>query len=96
MNISNDKFLEVKKSLVELEDYNFLASDLNCDVTKIVDFLWNNPEYQNPNSIIYKFFKNLFILKYAVNYEIYDNVESILDIKIDFPFISLGNILPPS
>ena len=92
MKISNEEFEELKRNLPEVKDYNFSILDLDCNVDEIIDFIWKNPEFQNPKSSVYYFFKNLLILKYAALYKVYDEVESIFDIKINFPFISLGNI----
>ena len=83
---------ELKLSLPELLDYGFKVDDLDLSVDGIVEFLWKNPEAQNPSSAVYLFFKNLLMLKYASEYENSPEVSSLLGVKIKFPFISMGAI----
>ena len=92
MKITNKEFEELKTSLPEVKDHDFSISDLDCNVDEIINFIWKNPEFQNPKSSVYLFFKDLLIMKYAAIYKVNNEVDSIFDIKINFPFISLGNI----
>ena len=90
--ISEKDFNSLLNSLEDLTYRDFNAKDLNFSVDDCIEFFWSNPELQNPSSSIYIFFKNLLILRYASHYSLNNTVEKILDIKIDFPFMEMGNI----
>ena len=92
MKINVEDFNRVKNSLPDLQTLSFEMEDLNFSVEDAIEFCWNNPETQNPSSNVYKFFKDILILKYAIHYELNNEVKSILGIEVDFPYMQMGNI----
>jgi len=83
---------DLKQSLPDHLDYDFKEEDLNLSVDSIIELLWRTPEIQNPSSAIYLFFKNFLILKYSTAYENSSLVDSVHGVKIEFPYITMGNI----
>ena len=74
MKITNKELEELKTSLPEVKDHDFSISDLDCNVDEIINFIWKNPEFQNPKSSVYRFFKDLLIMKYAAIYQVNNEV----------------------
>ena len=60
--VSEEVFLTIYESLEEIDPNLFRLIDIDFDLTKLIDFLSDNPVFQNPTSAIYKQLKNLLIL----------------------------------
>jgi len=76
---------ETGLSEIKVDDLRFKPSD-------VIKLLSADQRLQSPSSKVYKLFKKLLIAKYAMHYKLYDSVDEILGVKIDFPFISFGAI----
>ncbi len=87
--------IELEKVIEKLSEKDLegiTLKDIEFDTKEIVDLISSNPNFQSPFSPIYQLFKKLLIVKYAAHYEEKDSVNEILGVKINFPYISLGNI----
>ena len=88
------KILNSDKDIYKLRrDFNeFRFTDLNFEIPKILDLIYENKNFQNPNSLVYKTFKRLLNLKYTLNFLKYKKITKFLNFNINFPYIKLGNI----
>ena len=93
---SNDfiKILNTDKEIYKLRrDFNdFKFTDLNFSVSKILDLVYENKNFQNPSSLVYKTFKRLLNLKYTIDFLKNKKIKNFLNLNINFPYIELGNI----
>ena len=69
----SNKFVQIlntDKNIYKLRrDFNdFKFSDLNFDVTKILDVIYQNKNFQNPGSLVYKTFKRLLNFKFTLDF----------------------------
>ncbi len=92
-NELSDSFIsELSQGLEDLEIKNFTLNDLSFDVDNLIEYIFDNPSFQNINSSVYKLIKNLLILRYAIHYKFSDSVDKILGVPVDFPYLELGVI----
>ena len=93
----SNKFVQIlntDKNIYKLRrDFNdFKFSDLNFDVTKILDVIYQNKNFQNPGSLVYKTFKRLLNFKFTLDFLKNKKITNFLNLNITFPYIELGNI----
>ncbi len=91
-DLKQEELNELLNSLPEEGLEGIQLEDLCFDTTNVINFLATDALLQSTKSNIYKLFKKLLIAKYAVHFENHKTIDEILGIRIDFPYISLGNI----
>ena len=74
-------------------DFNdFRLTDLNFDLSKVLEVIYQNKNFQNPNSLVYKTFKRLLNLRFTLDFFKNKKIKKFLNLKINFPYIEQGNI----
>ena len=88
------KMLNADRNIYKLRrDFNdFKLSDLDFNLPQILDAIYQNKNFHNPASLVYKTFKRLFNLKITIEFLKNNKIKNFLNLNINFPYVELGNI----
>ena len=88
-------YLDIDKDIYKLRrDFNDfkIDHDLNFNIEDIINIFSSSPKLQNPNSLVYKFFKRLLIFKFNNIFENNNTLKELFGFQIDFPMVRMGSI----
>ncbi len=88
-------FLEIDDDIYKLRrDFNDFNLDYDFDfkIENIIKIFSKSPKLQNPNSLIYKFFKRLLIFKFHKIFKNDEDLKELFGFEINFPMVRMGTI----
>lgn len=93
-DINHFKIMKVDDDMHKLRRSfnNFSMNELDFDINSIIEFFFKNTSLQKINSEVYILFKRLLHMKITYEYKNFNVMRSLFNYKINFPFITMGNI----
>jgi len=71
---------------------DFRVSDLNFDTNKLLDYFYDEKSFHSHETYMYKQFQEIFHIKYSYEFLKNKKINSLLNMKIYFPYVKMGRI----